>query len=98
MVENIRVLWEKHESSPIPAGFRSLVIEGLTLTQIHCDIAANILTYINTGGHLGVHRVNALVDRKSKLEKSIEQLPAESKAYLNNLRKISDLVLKEVQQ
>ena len=97
MVEKIRELWEKHESSPVPPGFRSVIVNGITLTQIHCDIAANIMTFINTGGHLGAHRVNALAKTRSVLEASIEQLPPEPKSYFQNLRKISDLVLQEVQ-
>lgn len=97
MVEKIRALWEKHEASPVPAGFRAIVVEGLTLTQIHCDIATNIMTFINTGGRLGSHRVNTLISNKSLLERSIETLPAESKSYCKNLRQISDLVLAEVQ-
>lgn len=92
-VEKVRELWEKHEASPIPAGFRSLIIEGLTLTQIHCDIAANIMTYINTGGRLGSHRVNTLQQRRSLLRQSIETLPTESRAYCERLNKISDIVL-----
>ena len=94
-VEKIRELWEKHEASPVPPGFRSLIIDGLSLTQIHCDIAANILTYINTGGRLGSHRVNTLQQRRSLLEQSIEKLPTESRAYFERLNKISDLVLKQ---
>jgi len=97
MVEKIRELWEKYEASPVPAGFRAVVVDGLTLTQIHCDIAANILTYINTGGHLGSHRVNALVSKRSQLAKSIEQLAPEAKQYCSELRRISDMVLEQVQ-
>ena len=93
MVEKVRTLWEKHESSPVPAGFRGIIVDGLTLTQIHCDIAANILTFINTGGHLGSHRVNSLTSSQSKLAKSLETLPQESKAYLANLKSIGDIVL-----
>ena len=97
MVEKIRELWEKHESSPVPPGFRAIMVEGLTLTQIHCDIATNIMTFINTGGRLGSHRVNTLLNNRSLLERSIEQLPAESKTYCKTLRQISDLVLQQVQ-
>ena len=97
MVEKIRALWEKHESSPVPAGFRAVVVNGLTLTQIHCDIATNILTFINTGGRLGSHRVNALLNHRSLLAKSIETLPPESKTYCKTLGQISDMVLEQVQ-
>lgn len=97
MVEKIRALWEKHESSPVPAVFRAVVVEGLTLTQIHCDIATNIMTFINTGGRLGSHRVNALVSNTSLLARTIETLPPESKSYCKTLGQISDLVLQQVQ-
>lgn len=97
MVEDIKVLWEKHESTPIPAGFRAIVVNGITVTQLHCDIAANILTYINTGGRLGAHRIDSLVKTRKSLDDSLDKIPTESKNYLQNLKKISDLVLKDLQ-
>lgn len=94
MVKDVQQLWNKHEEAAVPSGFRGVVVDGINLTVLHCEIAANILTYIQTGGRLGPHRVHSLREKQKTLEKSLELLNGSSREYFTNLKKISDLVIR----
>jgi hypothetical protein len=96
MINTVRQLWDQHESSPIPSGFRGVSVEGVSLTLIHSDIAANIMTFIQTGGALGRHRVETLKQRKALLKMSLDSLTPDSRAYFERIDKISDLIMPAV--
>ncbi|MCB0317515.1 MAG: hypothetical protein KDD56_02075 [Bdellovibrionales bacterium] len=91
--ENISSQWLIHESKPFPAGCRNKKIADTNLTLLESDIAANILTFINTNGKLVGRRRAELECQVELLTDSILDLTEEARSYFDELREIASIVL-----
>lgn len=96
MVEKLKELWDRYEMSPVPMGFRGKIVDGINLTVLHCEVAANIMAFIETGGRLNCRRSLQHRQNHTVLERSLSVVNGESREYLAKLKGISELVVEQL--
>ncbi len=85
-IQKVQELWNAHESTPFPTGYRSKKIDGVSITVIESEVAGYILTYTATGGSLGSRQVISLKNNLTTLNRIIDEAETEeAKNYFNAL-------------
>jgi len=90
-------LWQQHSSVTFPKGYGRKEVKGIDLPLLEAEIAGLIHMYMHNDGILDFQRVKFLRERLIDLNTIILLLDHEELIYFDRLRKLTNLVLQEVE-
>jgi hypothetical protein len=95
-MKDIEKSWNDFLTQPFPEGYAGIEVNGVELASLDTFSAGCIDTFITNKGSLDVRRISILRDCVRDLNKVIKHLDGDAKNYFEQLRLLSEQVLKAV--